>query len=199
MSAPKGFSIVETIIVIGLFSIVALAIGESIASFYRLNGYTLAQAYQVSSARRGVEQLVRDLREMTYADDGTFPLVVMEDNEIGFFSDLDRDDSVEYVEYELISSSTTLEKRIYNATGSPPTYNFGSPDTTLSISDYVQNEIQGTPIFVYYDSNGLPATATTTVTDVAYVQVSIVVNIDPVRDPGQFMLRSSASLRNLKN
>ena len=53
-------------------------------------------------------------------------------------------------------------------------------------------------MFVYYTDMGVPAGATTTVTDIRYVQLSVIVNIDIVRDPGQYMLRSSASLRNLK-
>ncbi len=196
-----GFTLLETVIVVSIFTIVMLALTESIASFYRFNAYTIAQSYQVSHARQGMDQLVRDLREMTFADNGTFPLVVMEDYRVGFYSDIDRDDSVEYIEYELSSTtlgSTTLEKHMYNATGSPPTYG-ATPDTITIVSEYVQNNIQTLPIFVYYDGNGLPATATSTVTDIRYVQVSIVVNIDPVRDPDQFVLRSSASLRNLKN
>lgn len=192
----RGFTLIETVVVIALFSILSLAIFESIALFYKYHGYTVAQSYQVDHARRGIDELVRDLREMTFADDGTFPLVHMEDTRIGFYSDIDRDDSVEYVTY--ILSSTTLEKQIFNATGSPPTYSTTSPDIELTISEYVQNDVQNIPIFVYYDVNGIPATATTTATDVRYVQLNIIVNIDPIRDPNEFMLRSSAALRNLK-
>lgn len=172
------------------------AVSESIATFYRMNAYTIAQSYQVNTARRGVEQLVRDLREMTFADDGTFPLVIMEDDRLAFFSDIDRDLSVEYVEYSL--ASTTLIKRIYNATGTPPVYSTSNPYETVTLSEYVQNVLQGTPIFVYYDGEGNPATATTTVTDIRYIEASIIVNIDPIRDPGEYMLRSSAALRNLQ-
>ncbi len=194
-----GFTLVETIVVVALFSVLSLAIMEAVVTFYRVHGYTIAQAGQIDTARQGMEQLVRDLREMTYADDGTFPLMVTEDFRIGFFSDIDRDDSVEYVEYRL-GTSTTLEKRVFNATGSPPVYHStGTPDLSYTMSEYVQNNLQGTPVFVYYDMNGNPATGTTTITDLRYVQLSIIVNIDPVRDPGEFMLRSSAALRNLKN
>lgn len=196
-SRQKGLSMVETIVVIALFSILSLAVSESVASFYRLNAYTLEQAYQVDHARNGVKQLVRDLREMTFADNGTFPLVIMEESEIGFYSDIDRDDSVEYIEYELVG--TTLEKRIFNATGTPSVYDFSAPETTLTISEYVQNDIQAIPIFVYYDGMGNPASATTTITDIVYAEISIIVNIDPIRNPGEYMLRSSASFRNLKN
>lgn len=187
---------VETIMVVALFAIVSIAVSNSIASFYRVNAYSIAQTYEVDHARRGVEQLVRDVREMTFADDGTFPLAVRGEYEIGFYSDIDRDNSVEYIEYVL--ASTTLTKYVYNATGTPPTYNLATPDLTYTVSEYVQNEIQSTPIFGYYDLTGVPAVATTTVTDIRYVQVNIIVNIDPVRAPGEYMLRSSASLRNLE-
>jgi len=192
----RGLSTVELIVVVSLFTILMFAVSESIATFYRMNAYTIAQSYQVNTARRGVEQLVRDLREMTFADDGTFPLVIMEDDRIAFFSDIDRDLSVEYVEYRL--ASTTLVKRIYNAIGTPPTYSTSTSYETVTLSEYVQNALQGTPIFVYYDAEGNPAMATTTVTDIRYVETSIIVNIDPIRDPGEYMLRSSAALRNLQ-
>lgn len=192
----RGLTMVETIVVLSLFSILMLATSESIASFYRLNAYTIAQTYQVDTARRGVEQLVRDLREMTFADDGTFPLVVMEPDRLAFFSDIDRDMSVEYVEYTL--ASTTLIKQVYNATGSPPVYSTSTPQETHTLSEYVQNTSQGVPVFVYYDAEGAIATATTSVTAIRYVGTSIIVNIDPVRDPGEYMLRSSAALRNLE-
>ena len=194
--AEKGFTLVEMIVVLALYSVIMFIVLNSIASFYRFNGYAIAQSYQITDARQGVELMVRDLREMTYADDGTFPLVIMENNRVGFYSDIDRDNSVEYVEYRL--ASTTLTKRIYNATGTPPAYSTTTPDTTVTLSDYVQNALQAAPVFVYYDEAGHKATATSTITDIRYIQVSVIVNIDPVRDPGEFLLRSSASLRNLK-
>ncbi len=197
MNIQRGFSLVESLVIVALFTIIMLALFDTIATFYRLNAYTLAQSYQIDHARRGTELMVRDLREMTFSDSGTFPLVLMQNNKVGFYSDIDRDNSVEYVEYSL--ASTTLYKKIFNATGSPPVYSTSTPESTSTISEYVQNQLQNIPIFVYYDENGLPATGTSTVTDIRYVQVSVIVNIDPIRDPGQYMLRSSASLRNLKN
>jgi type II secretory pathway pseudopilin PulG len=191
-----GFSLVEMIVIIALYTLLMLAIMDSISAFYRINAYTIAQAYQVDYARRGTDIMVRDLREMTYADDGTFPLAIMEDYKVGFYSDVDRDDSVEYIEYSL--SSTTLYKKIYSATGSPPVYATTTPESTTTLSEYVQNSLQNTPLFVYYDNAGLSATATTTVTDIRYIRTNVIVNVDPIRDPGEYVLRSSASLRNLK-
>ncbi len=190
----KGMSLVEMLVVVALFTILSLAITNSIDSFYKFNSYTIAQSYQVSEARRGLQNLIRDIREMTYADDGAFPLISRGSTTISFYSDIDRDDSVELIEYEL--ATTTLYKNIYDAVGSPPIYNT-SPSETIIISRYVQNNLQGTEIFNYFNEGGLQATSTTLVTDIRYVGVNLIINIDPVRDPGEFSLRSSASLRNL--
>lgn len=189
-------TLVETIVVVALFTVLMLVVTNSIAAMYRYNAYTFAQAYQIQNARGGMQALIRDVREMTFADDGTFPLAVMEPYRIGFYSDIDRDDSVEYVEYELIAA-TTLTKQVYNATGSPVQYDTSTPDETYRLSEYVQNFTQGSSTFRYYNSVGTEVVSAADITDVRYISAEIIVNIDPVRDPGEFMLRSSAALRNI--
>ena len=190
----SGFTLAETVIVVSIYTLILGALAVSISAVYKLNAYSFAQANQVYTASHGMDTLVRDLREMTFADDGTFPLAVMQPNKIGFYSDIDHDNSVEYVEYEL--SSTTLEKKIFNAVGSPPVYK-ATPDETDILSEYVQNLVEGTSTFSYFDANGNLSSPTTTVTDIVYIGAKIIVNIDPVRDPGEFVLRGSAALRNL--
>ena len=172
--SQKGFTYVEMVIVVSLYTILLLAVGNAISSFYKYNAYAFAQANQVAEARRGIDRMVRDIREMTYGDEGSYPLLIMQPHRIGFYSDIDRDDSVEYVEFTL--SSTTLEKKIYNATGSPPTYSTSTVAETHILSTYVQNILQATSTFVYYDSNGNQATATSTVTDIRYVEARVIVN-----------------------
>lgn len=194
-ASTSGFTLVEAVMVVVIYTFVMFAIMQSVIVFYRYNAYSMAQSYQVNHARRGMDILIRDIREMTFADDGTFPLAIKEDNKIGFYSDIDRDSSVEYIEYEL--QTTTLEKRIYGATGNPPVY-ASTPESVHILSEYVQNLNQGTSTFSYYDSEGNEATGGTPITDIVYVGAQVIINIDPVRDPGEFMLKSSAALRNLK-
>ena len=124
----RGFTLVETMVVVVIYALVIYAIFQSILMFYKFNAYAIAQSHQVDTARRGMDTMVRDMREMTFADDGTFPLAFMGKNKIGFFSDIDRDNSVEYIEYEL-STTTILKKRIYGATGNPPVYS-STPEKT---------------------------------------------------------------------
>ena len=190
-------TLVELLVSVSLFTILMLVVTNGIQRMYVYNAYTFAQAYQVQNARLGMQALIRDVREMTFADDGTFPLAVMDEHEIGFYSDIDRDNSVEYVTFGY-TGSTTIEKSVYNATGTPPVYDFATPDQVITLSRYVQNDLQATSTFYYFDASGVAVTDPNNITDVRYVEAQIIVNIDPVRDPGQFMLRSSAALRNVK-
>ncbi len=192
----RGFTFVEMIVVVALFTVLSLALANTIVAFYKANAYTLEQSYEVNSARRALELLTRDLREMTFSDDGTFPLATMATNSIAFYSDIDRDNSVEYVRYAL--SSTTLYKYVYNATGTPITYPTTTPSETYVVSEYVRNASQATSTFRYYIEGGSAATATSTVTDVRYVLTTLIINVDPLRSPGEFTLRSTAAPRNLK-
>ena len=197
----SGMTLVEVVVSVAIFTIVIYTIMSTVSSIYQLNSYTIAQAYQVQNARTGVETLTRDIREMTYGDNGAYPLVTDEPQLLGFYSDVDRDDSVEYVEYEIVAT-TTLVKRIYNATSSATSsvvYNTSAPDETYILSEYVQNLLMGSSSFRYFDNSGNLTTATSTVVDVRFIQVDITVNIDPVRDPGEFRLRSSVAPRNLKD
>ncbi len=193
-SYHQGMTLVETVVVLALFSVLSIAIMTVISSFYRYNAYTIAQAYQVDSARRGIELLVRDLREMTYSDNGAFPLVGRATSSVQFYSDIDRDSSVELVRYELVDQ--TLYKYIYEASGIPAVYP-SEPSRTETISEYVHNDLEAVAMFTYYDSQGVVLSGSG-VSEVRHVDVALVVNVDPVREPGKYHLRSSASLRNLK-
>ncbi len=192
----RGMTLVELIIAVSIFTVLMTAIMTSVQSLYRFNSYAITQAYQLDLARRGIENLTRDLREMIFADDGAFPLVRMEPHVVGFYSDVDGDNSVEYIEYEL-ATTTTLTKRIYSATAG--VYNYATPTEQFIVSDYVQNLLQSTSTFFYYSDTGVQSTSSADIADIRFIRSQVIVNIDPARNPGEHMLRSGATLRNLKD
>ena len=195
-SHRTGFTLVEVVVTVSLFTITILAIFSSINYLYKTNAYTIAQTYEVSNGRRGMALITRDLREMTYGDDSTYPLVLMGTSTIAFYSDIDRDNSVEYVRYYL--ATTTLYKDIYNATGTPVGYSSTTPDEHITISEYIRNGEQATSTFLYFLENGSAAVATTSITDIRYIEVNMIVNVNPIQTPGEFKINSSAAPRNLK-
>jgi prepilin-type N-terminal cleavage/methylation domain-containing protein len=193
----RGFTLTETVVVIALFTILSLAIFEAVTQIYKFYGATLEQSNEIEVARRGLTTWVRDAREMTFAATGAFPLGRVESHRMGFYSDIDKDLSVEYVEYVL--STTTLYKYTYEPVGTPPVYSTTTPTRTEILSQYVQNLPQSQLTFRYYDTNGtLIASPAAMISDIRYIRINIVVNIDPARSPGEFMLQGSATPRNLK-
>lgn len=193
----SGMSLLEMVILIGIYTLLLLAITSSIAEIYKYNSYAISQANEIENARNGMTRWSKDVREMTDGEDGTFPLAVIEEHRIGYYSDTDQDLSVEYVEY--ILASTTLTKYTYNATGSPAVYSTTTPDLTETISLYVQNINEATSTFQYFDNAGTLLSSTSPIIDVRYIKAQFIVNIDSVRSPGEFMLRSSVAPRNLKD
>ena len=191
----RGLTFIEMLVTVAMVAIIMIAITDSVRYFYRANTSSVEQSYQIASARRGVELLVRDLREASYADDGSYPLASISENAITFYSDTDRDAYVERIRYEL--DGTSLKRAVLDPSGSPLAYTGAAATTTAS--EYVRNTEEGTPIFSYYDASGNEITDYSQVDEVRSITVNLVVNIQPIRAPNEFTLRSSANLRNLRN
>ncbi|MFT5036631.1 MAG: type II secretory pathway pseudopilin PulG [Candidatus Azotimanducaceae bacterium] len=192
----SGMTLVEVIFVVALFSMLMFVISDSVDTLYKANENTISQAYQIDSAQRGIGVFVKDLREMTFADNGAYPVVILEEHILGFYSDIDQDDSVEYIEFELVAT-TTFVKRIYNASSTSGTGYETTPDETIVISRYIQNSEQATSTFYYFDNAGNQVVGAAAAADVRYITARLIVDIDPSREPKEFILRSSAALRNL--
>lgn len=193
----SGMTLVEMLVFIAIYTILLLVIANSVTSLYQDNSYAMSQATEIDNARRGITEWNRDVKEMVTAEDGTYPVAVIEEHKLGYYSDTDQDEYVEYVEYVL--ATTTLTKYTYNPTGVPATYDLFSPDSEKILSLYVQNIVEATSTFMYYDNAGMQLSSTSPIIDVKYIKMQLIVNVDHIRSPGEFVLRSSAAPRNLKD
>ena len=194
----SGFSLIEALVIVALNTVLLLVITSTVTQLYKNHGYTFEQSNEIEVARRGMGTWVRDAREMTSGANGAFAIARAGTSTIGFYGDIDKDNSIEYVEYSL-GTSTTIRKYTYNPTGYPATYSTTSPSSVEILSEYVQNGRQSVDIFKYYNSNGvLIAFPQAMISDITYITMNIIVNIDPLRSPGEFMLQGSSAPRNLK-
>ncbi len=196
MTQKNGFTLIESIIVISISTLAMLAIASSVLFFYRTNANAIEQALALSSARKGVEYMVRDVREATYSEEGSYPIISMSDTELYFYSDTDRDNAVERIHYYL--NGTVLMRETVNPTGTPLTYVDGTGELTV-VSEDVRNGEDDVPMLEYFDATGTEILDYTRVSDVAIVGVTVIVNINPTRLPEEFTLRSTASLRNVRS
>lgn len=97
----KSFTLIETLVVVAIFTISLGAVFGSILMLYRTHGYSWEQSQAIEEARRGVEIMVKEIRKARSGEDGSYPMVLAGDKEFIFFSDIDNNGKTEKVRYFL--------------------------------------------------------------------------------------------------
>ena len=194
MYTNRGLTFIETLIWVAVFVSTMGAIVVSLLSFYRANTYAIEQAQAVSEARRGIERSVQQIREISFASDGAYPIISIEPNQFYFYSDIDSDPLVERV--RIYVEDLYLKQGVTKATGDPLSYS--GAETLTTISEDIRNIDQSVTTFRYYGVSG-DEVLDGDVTAVRFVTIDLVVNVSPDKLPNQLTLRSSATLRNLRN
>lgn len=187
-------TLIETVVWVAVTLSAMLAIITSVQYFYRTNNYAVEQAAAVSSAQRGIENMVKMMREASYSSNGAYPVIAISTSSVAFYADIDTDPFIEKLRFFVEGNS--LKRGVVDPSGDPPVYT--NPETIVSVSDYVRNIDQGAITFRYYDVNGALMTNLADISALRFIEVTIIVNINPFRLPNQFTLRSTAALRNLR-
>ena len=187
-------TLVETVVWVAIVLSAMLAIVTSVQYFYRTNTYAVEQSAAISSAQRGVEAMVKTIREAAYSSNGAYPIITISTTSLAFYADIDEDPFIERMRFFLDGNS--LKRGIIDPSGDPPVYT--NPETISSVSDNVRNTEKNIPMFRYYDLDGTLMTNLNDIAEVRFIEVTIVVNINPDRLPNQFTLRSTAAMRNLR-
>jgi type II secretory pathway pseudopilin PulG len=190
----RGMSLVETVVWVAITSSALLAIVTSVQYFYRTNTYAVEQSLAVSSAQRGIEDMIKIMRESAYSSNGAWPIIAMSTSSFSFYADVDSDPFIEQIRFFVQGNS--LIRSVIDPSGDPPVYT--NPEVLSIVSDDVRNIDQSVDTFQYYDLNGNIMPDLSEIAEVRFVQATVIVNINPDRQPNQFTLRSTASLRNLK-
>jgi len=198
----KGLTLIETIVFLAIFVFALTALSGFLIYTYRAQEFSLAQASAISSARQGVSQITKELREAIQSDSGTYLLESCQDFEIVFYSDIDQDDQVEKIRYFL--EDEQLKKGIVKPAGQPVDYS--GPEEIRIVSRYVKNATSS-PLFVYYDQTyagqetGLPLdtpVAGDLLDEVTLIGVKMEVDVNPERAPMILDIRAKSQLRNTK-
>lgn len=97
----KGYTLIETLITILIFTLAMGTLFGLLVFAYRTNSYAWGQSRAVDEARRGIETMVKEIREARIGEDGSYPLERAEDKQVIFYSDIDNDGKTEKVRYFL--------------------------------------------------------------------------------------------------
>lgn len=188
----KSFTLIETLVAIFVFVLAMGTVSALIVRGYQSQAFTFQQSQAIDEARRGIETMVKEIREARPGDDGSYIIERAEDFEFIFYSDIDKDEDTEKVRY--FTSENTFKKGVIDPSGWPIGYN-PEDEEIFILSQYVRNQ---PPIFRYFDGdlNELPPPAR--LKETKLMRVYLVINVDPNRPPQDFTLESDVHLRNLK-
>ena len=195
----SGFTLIEILISVILLTILAGAV-LSIQFIISQNQVSVFQNYlTVEDSNSVVSIFARELRNAKEADDGSFPLVTLSDQEIIFYSDYDFDGEVERIRYTL--TGTSLTKATIEPTDPPISYPVNSESIKV-ITNYVRNGTN--PIFYYYnkdwpqDTINNPLALASRLSDTQLVKIALTLNTkasDPVKD---YTIESFIQIRMVK-
>lgn len=195
----KGFSLVEIIVVVAIFTAIFLAVmnfGEGIFSFNRsAQNNLMAQ----SDARRVLKTMVREMRSSSPSSLGAYPLSQAGTSSITFFSNIDNDSDKEQIRYFI--QGTDLKKGTVNPSGSPLSYNQANEQVITLIRDVANGSSE--PVFEYFDSfytgTSSPLVMPVQATRVRLVRMTIKINKNSKESLGPVEVKSQVFLRNLKD
>lgn len=190
-----GYTLIEMLVVIAIIGIIIPVLFNSINTLYSTHARTLSRAMALIEATDGVKEVVRDVRAAVYAENGALPLVEIATSTLTLYSDTDYDGTVERVRYFL--NGNTVQKGIIEptATSSYPE-NTETIDTIVSEVANVDNSV---PLFRYYTATSSEVTSSGNILNVRRVEVQFIGSSRFRSEQSEVAIRSSASIRNLKN
>lgn len=194
-----GFTLIEAMLAISIFSLIMGGIVELILYSWRSKDIVWEQLSTQNEGRKAVQDFGNELRVAAYSSIGSYPIESAGNQQIIFYGDADKDTYRERIRYFL--SGDTLRKGITIPTGTPLAYNL----SLEKLSDAVHDVANATSsIFYYYDQNytgasGTPMAAPIDVTRIRMVQVKLSLEENPRASPAPFNIESKFDVRNLKS
>jgi len=194
----RGITLLETLIAMGIFSLVMMAIGSFARDLLFYNSVFTGGLTSYDEARKVLQPIASEIRSASSSSLGSYPIEKASNTEFIFFSDIDNNGSKERIRYFLVGN--ILERGVIIPTGSPLQY-LSANETISEIVHGVSNGL--TPIFSYYNSNYNGSTAAlsqpVSIIDVRLVKITIVIDADPNRPPAPVTVTTQVSIRNLKD
>ena len=196
---PRGFTLVEAVITMGVFILVVSAAFTFLLQTYRAQSFSFDQTTATDEAKHGINIMVRELREANLGDDGAYAIASASAQSITFYSDTDTDASREKITYTVVGSDLT-RTLIEVSGGQQPQY-----DQADAVSEVLSHYVTGTNIFTYYngdyplDMTNNPLGDPVDVNAVRLVHITLGVDQSATQAPQVLTIESDVQLRNFKD
>lgn len=193
----KGFSVIETFMVVGVLLIVSYAVYTFQKDIFALNSVMKGGLEAEREANKVIKVMASEIRRAGTGADGSYPIIMANPKEFIFFADIDADTSIEKVRYYV--SNGMLKKGVTKPLNVSPYYT-GQVETSYVLINYLLDP--NADIFYYYDSSydGTtdPLSSPVSVDKVRLVKLSISIDRNATQAPEPVHVETQISIRNLK-
>ncbi|MBU0597036.1 prepilin-type N-terminal cleavage/methylation domain-containing protein [Patescibacteria group bacterium] len=195
----NGFTLVEIVVALGIFSLIVLAASSILITSLRSNQIIWNQLSTQNEGRKVLQEVVNDVRRAEESSTGGYPIVLAQEYELIFYANIDTDSEREQIHFWL--EDGILKKGIINPSGNPLIYNSDNEEV-VELAHFVKNEEISSPVFSYFDESYTGSedalVIPTVVTSVHLVRVQLDLEEDPNKSPVLLHVESSVHVRNLK-
>ncbi len=195
----KGFTLMELIVAIGIFVIIAFAANWLFVRGLRYNNVIWEQLTTQSEGRRAIQQVVDIVRKAEESSVGSYPIELADEYELIIFANVDDDSFRERVRFWL--DGTTFKRGIVQPSGNP--LNYSGAEDVVELAHDVVNITKPEPLFLYYNESYTgtedPLSTPASVVDVKVVRIRLELEKDPTETPIPLQVESTVHIRNLKS
>jgi prepilin-type N-terminal cleavage/methylation domain-containing protein len=185
----KGFTLIEVLISILIASVLMLVLNRFIIQSYKSITFASEQEEAIENARDALDLMITEIRSANFSQQGAYALLITEEQDFIYYSDVDSDGATEKIRYFLEENEL---KRVVTEPGLSMDYS--GAGSTSTIASYINNQEES--IFTYYDSNYLE---TNIINDIRLVNIQLKINVTPEIAPSDYWARTDVQLRNLKD
>lgn len=188
----RGMTFSEVIVTIAIFSIIMIGVNQLFIKSWQNYNLVIHTNEASVAANRGVSDIVNVLRKICEAENGSHPILNVEDFDLKVFSDIDKDGTTEKVHYYLNGTDLMVGKS--NPSGFPLSYPTGDDETSILVKNVVNSSTQ--PLFFYYNGeNEIISAPAGSINEIRMIEVNLFID----RKEGDINIESYASLRNLSD
>ncbi len=198
--AQRGFTAVETIMTIFIFSIIMLGVSLLLKDILATVRQQTLVIDNTDQARRIASSFVKEIRNATSGANGAYAINEASDNQLIFFSPATNNNgTISKIRYYMVNN--TLNKGVTQPAGNPLSYN-GQQEVVTAL--LTKMSLGGNPLFYYYDGNysgnGNSLAQPVNINQIKYIKINLTVLKELTATSNTtFTVSAGASIRNLKN
>ena len=196
----KGFTLLELLLANVIIAILVGVVSLFYSMVLKNYDFSMTQFRLTEDADLAVRRMKSELRQAQEADQGAYPLAILEDNQLAFYADADNDNVVERLRYWVQNGN--LMRGVIVPSGNPPQYDLSIEKTSLIVRQVVTGNYR---MFTYYNTNwpgdtvNNPLVPSERALSTRLIKIYIPITLSNTDGAATHSAEVTVQLRNLKN